>query len=786
MKKAILPALIAAMFAVSVNASARELLFGPEVTPQKPRKAVIKKELALEPSQAVIVTTKKSPVVRQVAPVAVMQVRPVEVVKAPKEVVKPAEVVKAPKEISKPVVASVPVLPKTSSVHTPVLSAPEVLPVLTAVISNASTKSAAVYKGDGKNALNIVAPGGDPLSERARLSAKFKDSVSIGFAPAEVGNQDDYSFLMNYLPLSNFLSEYVGSLVSFSPERNKNDYRQNIAEAFYPVIFIDAMLAREAAAAGYVPVITNVGGSQAGFVTLASSKYKSMDGLDGAKIAVPKQTQLGVMARADLLARSNAKSLSFLEIGASSESAKGQLDGGYADVVALPVETAEKYAASSGGKFRMIGSTAALPSTMMWVRKDFASNSAVVSLMNAMLEVKLDAQGAAKQAAAGLAAGFGGKVEFVAADGNLMESLKKPLEIFEAQSGPVFDQKVVVNEAKKTANLGRAMRTERSALAVDLGVTQRMAMAAKMSEGLSVGFIVPSSKNQDVYTFQRDFTPLSDYLSDQSGVLVSLVPERVVDAFGHRIYRNEYSAIVIGPSLARVALLSGYTPVARGGDFVSPAFLVPVNSGIKELGDLKDRNIATVRASDAAIVGRWELLKRQIGGSKFSYFNSSSDAARVLQSGATEAVLLRTTEAAEMALLKDAKGAQLFRVVNGTEEVPAVSMWVRHDAYDHSVTKAVGSAFSDLGDDGSALKRKAFAGYLRGFGVKDSWQSSGIEEHIASVEMTAGLISSGQAIDKDLQTTAGVLVQENAREKGVTKTLVKYSAAINVSPNKKR
>lgn len=800
MKKALLPVLIATLFASHGAFSAeRELLFGPEsAKPVRnavpPPKAVAKasQKVARQTAKPAVSVADKNDAVSKVKP----EVKPQELKKAVAEVAKPAMIPKAEKPVvleanasSKAIAAEVKTpanLESKAPVKVAAASEAKTTTKPVAAVAAAAAVTAAVVAAKPTSApvpapATVAAPAqaaapvvaalpvpakvepvtkapekapdlkpfvmtsdADPFLERQRLAAQLGDGVAVGFFPSVTGNQDSFSFLKNYLPLANFLSARSGALISFVEERNLGIYRRNILENKYPLVFVNATVVGDAVKAGYVPLAMGAEDLGAGFVVLADSKYKTLNDFNGAQFAWSKNAQITMLAQFELANLNLADKNKYQDMGTSGRTAAlTAISGGTADVGVMRSTEAKKAVADGNGKFRHIESSVVWPSSGVWIRQDLKDSDFAKKMMAAVLEVGPDATGPAKKASEGFARGFGVKGQFRSVRPGEIQEKSKILEVV-AKAWPDFAPQGKINDARRKENLAMAVFSKTSVSSKQDVLSENVSMRAKYGESINVGLYPSTNSASDAYTFQSNFLPLSSYLSAQTGYSVGLIPETNANFFIKRIVDNSYPAIVIGPSMALAAISAGYLPVARAGDFVTPGFLVPVGSPIKTLADLASKRIGTSLASDGSTVGQWELLKRKVAQVKYEYYSGTAQSLSILNSGAVDAVLLRSTDAEKIVKDTSENGKPRYRVMVGTEEVPAVSAWVRHDLYDFDVMQKLADALSSL-SGGEAIKAKAFEGIKRGYGTKEIWLTSGIEEHTTSIEMIEGLVAADRS-----------------------------------------
>ena len=622
---------------------------------------------------------------------------------------------------------------------------PAVMPPMPAIAAAAATVPPVAAKVPDLKPV-AMASGSDPFLERERLAAQLGDGIAVGFFPSVTGNQDSFSFLKNYLPLANFLSAKTGALVSFVEERNLSVYRKAILENKYPAIFVNATIVGDAIKAGYVPLAMGAEDLGAGFVVLADSRFKSLDDMSGAQFAWSRNAQITMLAQYELANRNLVDKNKYTDLGTSGRSAAlAAVAGGLADVAVMRTTEAKRAVEEGNGKYRAIDGPTVWPASGVWIRKDLKESDFAKKLTSAMLEVTPTAVGPAKLASEGFTRGYGVKGQFRPVRPGEIEEKSKIVDVV-AKSWPDFAYQGAISAPNKTANLEMPVFSKNSFGGSKDVIAENAALRTKFKNSFNVGFYPSTNSSSDSFNFQSNFLPLASYLSEETNHSVQLIPEPNANQFVKRIAQNDYPAIVIGPSMALAATSAGYLPVARGGDFVSPGFLVPADSPIKTIADLAGKTVGTARASDAATVGRWELLKQKVDKVSFDYFGGSAQGLSILSTGAVDSVLLRASEAEAIVKQTTVGGVPKYRVILGNEEVPAISAWVRHDLYEYDNMRKFSEAFSALSKSGNDLKGRAFDGVRRGYGTNDSWQASGIEEHTTSVQMIEGLIAANQSV----------------------------------------
>lgn len=777
MKKALLPALVAALFTTNCAIAAdRELLFGPEKVNSTSHERV--KKSSQKAKNEVTPSTPKRVMRENSEPKFVVKDSPVRVPEAKKPSGPTAKEIRdarfAAKESSKPKIGLVKAIPELKQeIQQYQSSSPE--PV--ASIEQARGSAAPYIEQDERSdryfmeqrrevkaRRNAMAPGSDSFSERADLANKYTESLSIGFFPASSSNQDSFSFLQNYLPLANFLSVKTGFLITLVKDGSGESISRSIQEGKYPMIFVSASNIDDAIRGGYYPIISGVDNSSASVIVSSSSRAERVEDIQDMKVGWIKRSPATILAKFDLSKAGISSKNKYIDLPGNdiSISIRSSKEGDIDAWIANSIE-AREIIAKSGGKLKKIDLAGELPSSGMWIRKDLRDSELSKRISSALLEVSPSTSGKSKIVAEAFLRGFGAIGEFRAADSSDIDDADVVIdEVTRAWPDSYYQGRVDSNV--RQANLSAPITTKRSSQKSNDVIGENNEIRSKFSNSYNIG-LYPGSNVKDSYGFMANFLPLSSYLSSEAGYSVGLIPEMNANLFAKRIARNEYPAIIIGPSFSMIALSAGYLPASRGGEFVSPAFLVPFNSTIKELKDISGHKIGTTKASDAATVGKWEILKNKIESVDFDYFSKSSEGISILTSGAVDAILIRASEARKIIEDTKVEGKPRFRAIFGNEEVPAVSAWVRNDVYDLDSMQKFISIMSELskGNSGS-LRENAFIGISNGFGTSESWQASGIEEHTTSVEMLEGLIRANQPVVDDVSISAKIVDKARAQE----------------------
>ena len=557
------------------------------------------------------------------------------------------------------------------------------------------------------------------MSVREQLGQKIKQEVTIGFFPSATTEAGAYNFLRSFMPLSNHLSQGSGVLTSLIPERDVKVYASRIMEQRYPVIFVNAALADTALDAGYAPLVVGEEILTPGFLVQESSKYKKIEDIKGAKIAYTRNAQTSFLAFADLAQQGIAQSANqSTDVGAAGR--KGALDllnSGAADVAILRSAEAQKIAQESNGKLRFIGSSVSAPSTGVWVRKDVVGTGLASALQASLLTVSPDATGSAKLASDGFSAGFGVRGKFVAADDET-KAMFASLFGKAKTSYPDLFAKPEFDAAQIQANLARPAIEAIKNSSNDDPLSIRKQLGQKIKQEVTIGFFPSATTEAGAYNFLRSFMPLSNHLSQGSGVLTSLIPERDVKVYASRIMEQRYPVIFVNAALADTALDAGYAPLVVGEEILTPGFLVQESSKYKKIEDIKGAKIAYTRNAQTSFLAFADLAQQGIAQSA----NQSTDvgaagrkgALDLLNSGAADVAILRSAEAQKIAQESNGK----LRFIGSSVSAPSTGVWVRKDVVGTGLASALQASLLTVSPDATGSAKLASDGFSAGFGVR--------------------------------------------------------------------
>lgn len=234
-------------------------------------------------------------------------------------------------------------------------------------------------------------------------------------------------------------------------------------------------------------------------------------------------------------------------------------------------------------------------------------------------------------------------------------------------------------------------------------------LASTLKDGLTIGFYPSASGGAEAHSFISNYLPLANYLSKETGTLVTLVPERDLVLFAQRALDHQYPVLVINSIIAADAARAGYVPVASAKEFLTPAFVVRADSPLKTLNDLVGKPVAWVGTAQITMMAKAELSRIGLGGAvRADDVAAGGRAAAVglLQTGVVDAALMRIGEAEAMS--KDGK----YRILASSLGSPAAGVWVRKEYVDSPVIKKMVQALINLPQHPAVA-----AGFQRGFGT---------------------------------------------------------------------
>ena len=264
-------------------------------------------------------------------------------------------------------------------------------------------------------------------------------------------------------------------------------------------------------------------------------------------------------------------------------------------------------------------------------------------------------------------------------------------------------------------------KSEGSSVSVGAGsnaLSVREQLGQKIKQEVTIGFFPSATTEAGAYNFLRSFMPLSNHLSQGSGVLTSLIPERDVKVYASRIMEQRYPVIFVNAALADTALDAGYAPLVVGEEILTPGFLVQESSKYKKIEDIKGAKIAYTRNAQTSFLAFADLAQQGIAQSA----NQSTDvgaagrkgALDLLNSGAADVAILRSAEAQKIAQESNGK----LRFIGSSVSAPSTGVWVRKDVVGTGLASALQASLLTVSPDATGSAKLASDGFSAGFGVR--------------------------------------------------------------------
>lgn len=229
----------------------------------------------------------------------------------------------------------------------------------------------------------------------------------------------------------------------------------------------------------------------------------------------------------------------------------------------------------------------------------------------------------------------------------------------------------------------------------------------KDADKLEIGFFPYELEKKESFYWANDYLPLANYLSEETGYLVSLVPERRIDTFKNLIKAQRYKFIYVTSILAVSAQEIGYTPIVKFSNEVESVTMVKADSKYAKLEDLNGKHIAMKYNSLVGEIAKAKFKKTDL---KISLLDSTSSKLQLVQKldiGTIDAVVLRRTEVED--LMKEKPGK--YKILNSNGTLPGFILLAHISATDSEVDK-VKNAYLKI--DGSQTD------VMRGFGLTKS------------------------------------------------------------------
>lgn len=609
--------------------------------------------------------------------------------------------------------------------------------------------------------VSLATRGDDPFADRQELMRKLNVGSAMGFFPGTHANPDVYQVGKNVLPLANHLSAKTG--VAFNPlaERDVEAYRRRLLQQDYPLAYIHLPLVDAALRAGYEPLAVSDAKVSAAIVVRSDANISKAAELKDRAIALAKNAE-STPAGLALLATEGVTSAQFSDIGfGGTAAAVRMLTTGVAQAAILSDTEAATAVKNANGSLTVIGRSAAYPAFMVVARKGAYDEKIVSNLRTAFTSLGRTGSRAEQFIIGSLARGT-----------NLPTGYSVPspqdLQATQALSGeiarhwPDFFGAGKADEAqlaKGSAGASGLYRLTKGASGDPFSEHARLAQQFRETAHVAFASFVHGSA--DAYTFGRTFLPLANQLSKKAGMLVSLVPERDIGLYRSRLASADYTIAFVDARLAADAAAAGYVPVLRTKHSVAAAIVVRANSDIRQSQGLAGKRVAWGPDSTAASFAYAYLTARNVrtgaavhAGTTVSGF----DLAKKLQTGEADAVILRDTEAEQLA--SDPRNN--LRILEKTASYAPGSIWVRKDQVDSAATRRVIAAFQAADAD-----RLTTEGFLRSYKAAPVFVATSQDELQGTIaaarelgEKASDLAHSTDASARLLQMHAGEPVAE--------------------------
>ncbi len=239
------------------------------------------------------------------------------------------------------------------------------------------------------------------------------------------------------------------------------------------------------------------------------------------------------------------------------------------------------------------------------------------------------------------------------------------------------------------ATIGLSIST--SSFAVDYAKAEKQLKAVKYTETLEVGMNV-SDKIQGTLTQQiQKIIPVSNLLSQKSGMNIVIVPERTPATFKNQIRSLKYPVLYVNPELASVAVEMGYKPLYKTSKTIDSVLLARSDAQINNWLDLYGMKVSVVpdtlikTIADAALyktgtIGLVDYTERKV--------KSQSELLSLFEKGVDDVVVVRGSVAKSFVDKNPGK----YKVVLRAGQVPSFILLAHPDLSDSQKDKLV-SAF---------------------------------------------------------------------------------------------
>lgn len=216
------------------------------------------------------------------------------------------------------------------------------------------------------------------LEERDLLIKDLQNAprFSVGLATPISKQSDGFENLRRYMPMFNYVSDEVGSLITFIPVRDTGSLQKAIKEGRYDFLYIDAPSAVFAYRNGYRPVVKRNLALQGAWLVKDRSTMKDIDDLVNKKVGHMTGSVESVLSQFILKEKKIDQRIKYIdatELG--KEGLLETLKSDAVDAIVLDLYEAKEQVRLSGGNLRVLAETNDVPEAVL-----MAKNSINVSL----------------------------------------------------------------------------------------------------------------------------------------------------------------------------------------------------------------------------------------------------------------------------------------------------------------------------------------------------------------------------------------------------------------------
>lgn len=238
-----------------------------------------------------------------------------------------------------------------------------------------------------------------------------------------------------------------------------------------------------------------------------------------------------------------------------------------------------------------------------------------------------------------------------------------------------------------------------------------------------------------VHTLMERYRPLREYLESSLKRPVSLITAPDFRSFVEQTQARHYAFVITAPHFARLAQLkAGYRPLLQPVNPLHGIFLVPAESAVKKLADLKGRTVATPD-SLAVVTAMGEAALKTAGlkvPGDVAFLNLPSHNAAIL------AVQHKQADAAlashYMFLQMKPEEKDQLRAIGQTAEMPAPFIFMAGPAMPEAESRAIKAAILDFAQKTEAGKAFMESTHFQALEVPGEADMSQIDPYLPALE----------------------------------------------------